>query len=284
MKKFIFTVILSLIFAPLYAQQEPEFIGEVLAYNTKTQKSVLLSKERVTGLKNKQLIFASFGIATQQLTINGFASDSQFDFDDKLQFIVRSINQDLDPAAYIKVIYLKQQYYKDRRIFSSSLSTAYNIGPYTNETTSESTTLVPFTAKRFGNNSYLVEIPKPIAGEYAIVTANPHNLNEISTIFATFGLFKNYNSYNEVVANQNNPEYIKKLMDDSIEYLIEHKQSPERSEGALVFDIISKSYIQYSKFISLYGGGAHTYLTSKYPKAYKQAKAERKAQKKSATN
>lgn len=281
MKKFFFTVLLSIIFAPLYAQQEPEFIGEVLVFGAKGKGAILLPKESVNGLKANALSFSSFGQISQKATINGGASKAQFDIEDKLQFIVRSANQDLDPVAYLKIIYMPRKKGQIERIFSSSEAFVVNIGFATsyNETTHQNQ--VSFTAKRFGENSYLVEIQNPLPGEYAFVTANPHNLNEISTIFATFGLKRNLNAYDEFLANRHDRKFVANFLDNVINYLIENKKRADRYEEMYFYDIFSNEYIHHLAFEELYGVGSHSYMLTEYNKAKKLAKERAKREQKS---
>lgn len=278
MKRRLFLVLLSLLFTPLYAQQEPEFIGEVLAFGAKGKDAVLLPKEHVSGLKANALSFSSFGYISQKATIKGAASEAQFDIEDKLQFIVRSVNQDLDPAAYIKVIYMKRKNDQNERIFSSSEAFVINIGFASNYNETTHQNQVSFTAKRFGENSYLVEIQNPLLGEYAFVTANPHNLNEISTIFATFGLSKNLNARNNFIANRHDPKFVADFLNNVINYLIKNKKRADAYGQMYFYDIFSNEYIHYLSFDELYGAGAHAYMLTEYPKAKKLAKERAKVE------
>lgn len=272
MKKYLAVVLLSIFVAQSYAQNEPNFIGEVLACIDGKQ-TILLPKEKVNGLEGLALMFVNFGYAHSELYINNPVSTAEFDAEESLSFIVKSVNQDLDPQAYLKIIRLGCPKTGNRRVYGSAVTNAYDEVLLNVRETNLIQHLVEFSAEKYGESSYLVKTEKLVPGQYAIVTASPNNIKEVSDIFATFGLIKNLNAKRDFIANKHKEEVRRATLDITITYLIEHKMRPlkgrdyEGGFGAATFDIFSETYINYYEYIDFYGQEFRNKLLEEYKSA-----------------
>jgi hypothetical protein len=289
MKKYLAVVLLSIFVAQSYAQSEPNFIGEVLACIDGKQ-TILLPKEKVNGLEGLTLMFVNFGYSNSELYINNPTSLAEFDVEDNLTFIVKSVNQNLDPQAYLKIIRLGCPKNDNRRVYSSTVTNIYHGALVNVRETNFIQPLVSFIAEKYGESSYLVKTEKLIPGQYAIVTASPNNIKEVSDIFATFGLIKNLNAKRYFMANKHNEELLRQTLDKTINYLLEHKMRPikggdhEGGFGAPTFDIFSETYINYYEYVDLYGRDFRNKLIEEYRIARKTLRKSKKMYRKSMTS
>ena len=48
--------------------------------------------------------------------------------------------------------------------------------------------LLPYTAKKYGESSYLITLKEKPVGEYGITVRNPNSLDEKNIIVASFGI------------------------------------------------------------------------------------------------
>ena len=268
MKRFLFCAILALLTHTLYAQQEPDFIGEVNVVKNSETNVTPLAKESINA-KIKSFNFNSFGYADSRFSISGGYSATQFDVSDKLKFIIRSIDQNIDPLSFVKIIRMDE--HKDKREYIFASASTFTSSAYSKQTVEHNTNgLVEFTAKKYGQHSYILELINPQVGEYVIITADPNNIKESSNIISTFGL-KRY--YNEFVANRHNPEYVKQFLDRTVKYLIDNNLKPIRPYKTSVkktcdtFCLLSGNYIEHSKFLDIYGSLTYFYLIDKYQEA-----------------
>ena len=292
MKRIFLIVAILFLSTPLYAQKEPEFIGEVIAIGAKNAEDVLLSKEmavsKVSSSVNVCDFFCVLGTSSSRalFELNGGFSATQFDVEDPLKFIVRSVDNNLDPMAYVKIIRMQSDKLKRSTITTQSSSMYVSTSSYANAsgtTTTNNSSLVPFSAKKYGANSYLITIESQEPGEYVVATANPNDINKLSLVFSTFGLQRGYHARLEFLKNKDNPEYVQLVFDKLMNYLIENNLRPELftySTGSRLFDIFSLTYVDSVDFENCFGCDFCCKLLREYPAAKKEARRKAKAERK----
>ena len=148
---------------------EPEFTGEVFLVKD-GQSEGLLEKSPVQ-VKSK----AGAGVY-----IVGICSGVRFNTSDKVQFIVRAVDNKTDPTSIIRIFEFDKKK-KERRAELASSSTFGG-------TSSNNLKLLTFTAKKFGESSYLITPDQLREGEFGIHITNPNALDEKMTVVSTFGI------------------------------------------------------------------------------------------------
>jgi hypothetical protein len=93
---------------------------------------------------------------------------------------VRAVDNKTDPISIIKVFKLDSKS-KERRAEIAGAST------FGGES-SNNLKLLPFTAKKYGESSYLLTLKPEQAGEYGVIVSNPNALDEKATIVSCFGI------------------------------------------------------------------------------------------------
>ena len=173
--------------------------------------------------------------------------------------------------------------HKDKREYIFATATSFTSSVYSKQTVEHNTNgLIEFTAKKYGQHSYILELINPQVGEYVIITADPNNIKESSNNISTFGI-KRY--YNEFVANRHNPQYIKQLLDRTIKFLIDNNLKPTRpyygstTEACDAYCLLSDQYIDYTKFLDIYGNQAYFYIIDKYQEVLKMERKKKRRNK-----
>jgi len=154
-------------------QQEPEFVGEV-NYLDGGQAAVPLEKQRIV-LKTTDEVFVVRG----KIKVPGAKSPVRVPSSGKLQFVVRAVDNHSDPISIVKVFRFKAKS-KSRKAEVWSVN-------FWGNTSRNDMAFVPFTAKKFGTSSYLIEIASVEPGEYGITVANPNARDGKSAVVSCFG-------------------------------------------------------------------------------------------------
>ena len=283
MKRLCYLIVFAVFSLSVTAQHEPEFIGEVVVVNLSNSELSLLPKEMPAKRTNFSFSWLLTGSAylTKQIELFNPNSVAQFDISDKLQFIIRSVNNNLDPKAYVRIIRFVTN--DDKRTSVSSFTSGYVNqfgGSYESQ---EISTFVSFTAEKYGLNSYLITLDTPTVGEYAIAVANPHNINEKSLILSSFGLQKGLKARVEFLANKNNPDYVNAVLGRALDFLLVHRMKPQGGSDPkyalpYVFDIFSEKYVDCYTFDDCFGAKFRQELIDGYKVARKNAsKLKRKS-------
>ncbi len=145
---------------------EPEFTGIILYVNDTIGEGVRLEHQTATFLTelNESVYDPNIGqtntTATSKNIVNGNSSPIKIANRDKIQLIVKVANNNVDPVSTINIFKLKSE--NDRRTLelvsakASGGSVPANIQ------------YIPFSAKKYGTSSYLIEIRNIEQGEYAM--------------------------------------------------------------------------------------------------------------------
>ena len=189
MKKasFLITFMMFVFTSTMFAQtkisiEEPEFTGQVV-YVKSPKEGILLQKENAQ-IKTKagaSVFLTGIGSVKSRMHIDGNASPTRIAQAQKTRFIVRAVDNKTDPLQIINVIRF-DIHGKARR---AEMSKANTFGG----TSSNNMKRVDFNAKKYGEDSYLIELENIEPGEYGIYTTNPIKEDEKNTlIIATFGI------------------------------------------------------------------------------------------------
>ena len=127
-----------------------------------------------------QGFIVGIGSVKSKLQIDGCCSDTKLKASDNLQFIVRSVDNNTDPMAIVKIF----RFDSSKKYRRAEVSSQNNWGTVkTNKLQ-----YLNFTAKKYGTSSYLITLKDKPAGEYGITITNPNALDEKSTIVSTFSI------------------------------------------------------------------------------------------------
>ena len=142
---------------------EPEWVGESIFLTDSTDVLKLEnSKAFLKANAGASMYLTGVGNVKVKYNVKDNKSTIRINKKDSLNFIVNAGQNGVNPQSVVKIIKLltnkpKKRYY-----------VAAKSGTFTG-TSSETLNLVSFTAKKHGQNSYLISVPKIEIGEYAIV-------------------------------------------------------------------------------------------------------------------
>lgn len=156
--------------------KEPEFPGTIIFVNDSIGNGLRLEKQKCSLKANgsASLYITGVGKAKAFCVVNGAQSNFRIDTQPNLKFIVTVKDNSLDPTSIINIFPLTTK--KDKRFVEVGTSTTFG-------GVEESTIpFLQFSATKYGNNSYLVELSNVAPGEYAIT------LPESRDTFNMFGI------------------------------------------------------------------------------------------------
>lgn len=166
-----------------YAQEvsEPEFVGEVLMLSPDgtvqpLEKSTILQRTRA----NASAMIVGIGKVKTKIIIDGPAASVRIPADGEHKLIVRAIDNNTDPMRIISVFSFNVSK-KNRQAEFASVSTFGSVK-------NNKLKYLPFTAKKYGNSSYLLTLSEMPEGEYGIIVRNPNSLDESAVIVASFAI------------------------------------------------------------------------------------------------
>lgn len=180
MKKILLVIAAILTSVNIFAQDipEPEFIGEVIIYNSAGQWRIL-PKERGFMKTSASASAYLFGVgkATARLVLSGSYSEMQIPNNDTYGFIIKAENNNYDPSSIVKLVQFECTN-SERR---SDLASAHTLG----DLESNLSTYVPFRAKKYGESSYHIVAPLEV-GEYGFIVDSNDDVNRIVATFSVY--------------------------------------------------------------------------------------------------
>ena len=186
MKKFL--TLLLLICGTVMAAQaqapaipEPEFIGEVVTIlpdstTTALEKETVMMRTRA----NASALIIGIGKAKTKLIIESPKAGVRLDKDNDIYFIIRAVDNNSDPIAIINIFRFEST---DKRRLAE-MASASSFG----SVKSGKLERLTFSAKKYGEDSYLLKLSDKEPGEYGITVKNPNALDEKNVIVATFAI------------------------------------------------------------------------------------------------
>lgn len=149
---------------------EPEFAGNIVYVNDSIGKGLRL--EQQTASTKSSANAAAYipgarmvaGKATSKNVINGCCSPVQIDQKTNVRFIVKVKDNTIDPTTIINIFKLKQE--KNKRTVELASTNTWGT------TKSGEIEFISFYGTKYGESSYLIEIPALESGEYAMTLAD----------------------------------------------------------------------------------------------------------------
>lgn len=222
-----------------YAQYitEPQYIGQVKMILEDGQ-TITISQEPCSEVQKGSLYALNSSIGLSSSSNYIYLPDRQefpvMSMDEDVRLIVRVPNMDYTPESLIEVYQIKNNLfgrYLDGRI--------------------------QYTAERYGESSYLIQLPCSEEGEIAVLVAGCKNV--ASTIRV---------EYNE----QFYAKKIRQILDYLQLYKIELKRRGIQSE---IYDINKGYYITQKMFVDLYGSRMYYKLTNAYETEMRRQRQEK---------
>ncbi len=162
--------------APEYP--EPEFIGDVVAIlpDLTTRQ---LPKESLSPRKRTSTGAKWFGIGgtKDEMVLKGTRAVVRLKQDVGIAFIIKALGNDVDPMTAISIFQFKTT--KKERVAEYAAVDAFG------DHQMNKLERIPFTARKFGYNSYMVVLQGACNGEFGIMLNTPDNLT-----VSTFGVDK----------------------------------------------------------------------------------------------
>ena len=138
---------------------EPEYFGNVVY--VKNNKAVDLEKQKVhvTVKAGASLYLTGLGKVKQKIIINGNTSNVKIQEDRNLKFVVKVVDNKYDPFEIVEIFKLKKNA-KDRSLLTAET------GSFSGSKAGDMVR-VPYKATKYGNSSFLINVPEASMGEYA---------------------------------------------------------------------------------------------------------------------
>lgn len=171
MKKILFTLFALVLASGIAAQiPEPDFIGEVLAIHS-DGTAEKLEKHNVKMRTGAGVYIAGLAVnkSKTKILVAGSQANVRFAADEPVNLIVRAVDNKTDPMSIVRVFAMKNNR-KQRSAVISAVG-SFNV-------TSNDMEYLPFTAEKYGENSYYLTFGDAPAGEYGIIVTNPNNVDE----------------------------------------------------------------------------------------------------------
>lgn len=161
---------------------EPDFIGEVIVVKSNGEYELLQKQiSKVQTRASASMYIVGLGSVTSKLVVDGYSSTSKIDMGDDFYFIVRAVDNDSEPMSIIKIFKFASSKSNNTRKAELSSTGTFSGSESNND-------YLPFTAKKYGENSYLIKLAELRQGEYGITVNNPNNIDEKSTVVSSFSL------------------------------------------------------------------------------------------------
>ena len=147
MKKILFTLFALVLASGIAAQiPEPDFIGEVLAIHS-DGTAEKLEKHNVKMRTGAGVYIAGLAVnkSKTKILVAGSQANVRFAADEPVNLIVRAVDNKTDPMSIVRVFAMKNNR-KQRSAVISAVG-SFNV-------TSNDMEYLPFTAEKYGENSY----------------------------------------------------------------------------------------------------------------------------------
>ena len=179
MKKILFTLFALVLASGIAAQiPEPDFIGEVLAIHSDgTAEKLEKHNDQMRTGAGVYIAGLAVNKSKTKILVAGSQANVRFAADEPVNLIVRAVDNKTDPMSIVRVFAMKNNR-KQRSAVISAVG-SFNV-------TSNDMEYLPFTAEKYGENSYYLTFGDAPAGEYGIIVTNPNNVDEKMIIVSDF--------------------------------------------------------------------------------------------------
>ncbi len=162
---------------------EPDF-NDITYLLTSNTDYIKLPREtgKIRTKAGASLYLFGVGKVKTRLTLKGKASKVSVPRAEKIRLIIKATNNDTDPSSFINIFPFDIYKNKKRRVQLSEAGTFS--GSEVN-----SLGIVNFSAKKYGESSYLLILENLPCGEYGISIGDPDNITEKNSLkVTTFGV------------------------------------------------------------------------------------------------
>ncbi|MEM0354936.1 MAG: hypothetical protein QXW79_05135 [Thermoplasmata archaeon] len=152
---------------------EPEYIGNVILLKAKDE-FIKLEKQKpsIKASTSASTYIVGIGKSKTESIIQGARSTSRTNTREYLSFIVKVINNGLDPAEVISIFPLESNTKKNIRTIETASATSFG------SVKSGDISYIPFKSEKYGDSSFLIIIDKVLVpGEYAIAISGIETLS-----------------------------------------------------------------------------------------------------------
>lgn len=115
-----------------------------------------------------------------KINVDGPSARVRLHRGDDFKLIVRAVDNNTDPMSIINIF----QFETGKKVRKAELSSLSTFGGASNNNLE----LLPYTAKKYGESSYLITLKEKPVGEYGITVRNPNSLDEKNIIVASFAI------------------------------------------------------------------------------------------------
>ncbi|WP_372756048.1 hypothetical protein [Labilibaculum sp.] len=155
---------------------ESEFTGVIVYVNDtigegiKLEQQTISTSTRANAASFVPVVGFAAGKSKSKNIVKGSSSSVKLNNNNKLQFIVKVANNSVDPSTILNIFKLSSNRKKNIRTLK--------IGSYNAIGGSKSGNInyIPFSAKKYGENSYLIQIDNIESGEYAMTLVERRDL------------------------------------------------------------------------------------------------------------
>lgn len=160
---------------------EPDFAGEVFA--VKQDNNVVNLEKNTVQIKTNagaSVYLTGIGKIRSRIAISGCCSKVRFSASEPVQFIVKAVDNKTDPISIISFFTLDNGNKKERRAELASASTFFG------GVSENNLKYLDYSAKKYGESSYLITLKEQPIGEIGVTVKNPNNRDEKNLIVSTF--------------------------------------------------------------------------------------------------
>ena len=129
---------------------------------------------------NASALLVGIGKAKTKMIIESPAAGVRLRAGDDIRFIVRAVDNASDPISIINIFRFEST--EKRRL--AEMASVSSFG----SVKSNKLARLPFRARKFGENSYLITLTEKPVGEYGITVNNPNHVDEKNMIVSTFAI------------------------------------------------------------------------------------------------
>lgn len=126
------------------------------------------------------MYIVGIGSVKTKINVEGSSSKIKVAQGDDFQIIVKAVDNQSDPMSIINVF----QFDVSKSARKAEMASLATFGGQNNNKLK----LVEYTAKKYGENSYILTLQNPPTGEFGITVRNPNNKDEKNIIVACFGI------------------------------------------------------------------------------------------------
>lgn len=182
MKKILLLFLLCISMMPCFAQegQEPEFVGEVNLINGDVISPLDKEFIKVKTKASASMYIVGMGKVKTKINVAGKSANVRASQDEDFKLVVRAVDNNSDPLSIINIFQFETG--KNKR--TAELSSLGTFGGHTDNNLK----LIEYSAKKFGESSYLITLKEKPVGEMGVIVRNPNNKDEKNIIVACFGI------------------------------------------------------------------------------------------------